>query len=49
MCKSPSHSGDCPEDVSLRQLAETANAELWQRCFDCHRFVELETGCNHMT
>lgn len=49
MCKDPSHTGDCPEDTALQQLVGTANAEQWQRCYQCNRFVELETGCNHMT
>ncbi|CAK3745156.1 Hypothetical predicted protein [Lecanosticta acicola] len=49
MCKSPSHSGDCPQDAALQQLVETADAHQWQRCYQCARFVELNTGCNHMT
>lgn len=49
VCKAPSHSGDCPEDTALLELVETANDAQWQRCFQCNRFVELSTGCNHMT
>lgn len=48
-CKSPSHSGDCPEDIALQQLVDAANTQQWQRCFRCNAFVELETGCYHMT
>ena len=48
-CKAPSHSGDCPEDTALTQLKQTADVEQWQRCYACSRFVQLETGCNHMT
>lgn len=48
MCKAPSHSGDCPEDEALQQLISIANAEEWQRCSECKRFVELNTGCNHI-
>lgn len=48
-CKDPSHSGDCPEDTALMELIETANEAQWQRCYQCHRFVELSTGCNHIT
>ncbi|KAK5130046.1 hypothetical protein LTR08_002520 [Meristemomyces frigidus] len=49
ICKAPSHTGDCPEDTELQQLVSTANTEQWQRCLDCKRFVQLETGCNHIT
>ncbi|RMY63200.1 hypothetical protein D0864_12701 [Hortaea werneckii] len=45
----PSHSGDCPEDEALQQLINIANAEEWQRCSECKRFVELDTGCNHIS
>ncbi|KAK3625050.1 hypothetical protein LTR56_013654 [Elasticomyces elasticus] len=48
-CKGPSHTGDCPEDTALRQLVNVAEHEQWQRCYTCNRFVELETGCNHIT
>lgn len=48
ICKAVSHSGDCPEDTALHQLVETAHSEQWQRCLDCYRFVELDTGCNHI-
>jgi hypothetical protein len=48
-CKAAAHTGDCPDDTALQQLVETAGNELWQRCFQCHRFVDLEQGCNHMT
>ncbi|RMX87040.1 hypothetical protein D0867_15703 [Hortaea werneckii] len=49
MCKALSHSGDCPEDEALQQLISIANAEEWQRCSECKRFVELNTGCNHIS
>ncbi|GAB1727524.1 hypothetical protein NU195Hw_g537t1 [Hortaea werneckii] len=49
MCKAPSHSGDCPEDEALQQLINIAHAEEWQRCSECKRFVELDTGCNHIS
>ena len=48
-CKTAAHFGDCPNDTSLQQLLETANSEGWQRCYQCLRVVELDTGCNHMT
>ena len=49
ICKAPSHTGDRPEDTSLQLLLATAEAEQWQRCLDCKRFIELEIGCFHMT
>lgn len=48
ICKGPSHSGDCPDDEALQQLIEAANVAQWQRCYQCTRFVELDSGCNHM-
>ena len=48
-CKAAAHTGDCPDDTALQQLLDTAGNEQWQRCYQCHRFVELEQGCNHMT
>lgn len=49
MCKSASHSGDCPHDSALNQLIDMATDQQWQRCYACNRFVELNIGCNHMT
>lgn len=49
MCKQPSHMGDCPQDTALQQFIDTANANQYQRCYQCNRFVELDHGCNHMT
>jgi hypothetical protein len=49
ICKSRSHTGDCPADQALQQLINTATTEQWQRCFECKRFVELLRGCNHIT
>jgi hypothetical protein len=48
-CKLAAHEGDCPADRGLQQLLQTATENGWQRCYNCHRLVELETGCNHMT
>lgn len=30
-------------------LSNLAKAEGWARCFSCKTFVELRTGCNHIT
>lgn len=49
ICKGPSHTGDCLDDTALRQLVDTAENSQWQRCYQCTRFVELGTGCNHIT
>lgn len=48
ICKAAAHAGDCPEDEALNMVLETAREEKWQRCYNCHRLVELDTGCNHM-
>ena len=49
MCKLEGHSGDCPSDLGLQQVLDTANENGWQRCYKCRGLVELEHGCNHMT
>jgi len=49
MCRNASHHGDCPEDIALQQVLQTAQEAGWQRCNNCHRLVELNTGCYHMT
>ena len=48
ICKS-THDGDCPADVALQQVLDTAQEHGWQRCYNCRRLVELEIGCNHIT
>ncbi|KAI1769902.1 hypothetical protein F4818DRAFT_456466 [Hypoxylon cercidicola] len=48
-CKNAQHIGDCPNDERLQQVIQLAREEGWQRCQNCRRMVELETGCNHMT
>ena len=49
ICRGPAHRGDCPEDTALQQVLQTAESVGWQRCYQCHALVELETGCNHMS
>jgi hypothetical protein len=49
ICKAKAHEGDCPADTDLQMVLATAAENGWQRCYSCHRLVELETGCNHMT
>ena len=48
ICKNNAHDGDCPEDLATQQVLETARENGWQRCYNCHRLVELDVGCNHM-
>ncbi|KAK3297438.1 uncharacterized protein B0H64DRAFT_124204 [Chaetomium fimeti] len=50
VCKGEAHSGsDCPQDPATQEMLRLAAAENWQRCYACARFVELDTGCNHIT
>ncbi|RPA83169.1 hypothetical protein BJ508DRAFT_207379 [Ascobolus immersus RN42] len=50
ICKKAAHVGsDCPEDDTLKQLQEVAEAAGWRSCIGCKRMVELTFGCDHMT
>lgn len=49
ICKNNAHDGDCPEDTATQQTLETGREQGWQRCYNCRRLVELDTGCNHIT
>lgn len=49
ICKGPFHEADCPEDTATLELLQIAEENGWQRCRTCHRMVELDTGCNHMS
>ncbi|EEH33161.2 IBR finger domain-containing protein [Paracoccidioides lutzii Pb01] len=48
-CKGSAHDRDCPNDILLEELLDTARENGWQRCYSCWRVVELDHGCNHMT
>ncbi|KAJ4385658.1 hypothetical protein N0V93_010087 [Gnomoniopsis smithogilvyi] len=49
ICKGPSHSGtDCPGDTGVQALLDVAAENGWQRCYQCHRIVELNFGCYHI-
>lgn len=48
-CKGNCDGSNCPNDESMKQLQEMADAEGWRRCRVCHRMVELKHGCNHIT
>ena len=49
ICKGPSHTSDCPEDDAAQELLRIATKNSWQRCRKCHRIIELDFGCNHMS
>lgn len=49
ICKSRSHTGDCPNDTATQQLLAIAHTNGWKRCRSCKRMIELDHGCNHMT
>lgn len=49
ICKGATHTGDCPQDTAAQELLRLAAENGWQRCYSCHRVVELEHGCNHMS
>jgi hypothetical protein len=50
-CKGPYHpEPPCPEDTSIDDLlADVARENHWPQCPGCKRYVEITTGCNHMT
>ncbi|KAH8883133.1 hypothetical protein GQ53DRAFT_664268 [Thozetella sp. PMI_491] len=49
ICKTQSHSGDCPKDTATQELLRVAEENGWQRCSHCRRVVELSRGCYHIT
>jgi hypothetical protein len=50
LCKGAAHVGqDCPEDPNHQAVLDLAQQEGWRACYSCHRMVELDTGCYHMT
>ena len=49
VCKGRGHTGDCPQDEGVQQVLAMATENQWRRCNNCHRVVELRTGCNHIT
>ncbi|VUC33395.1 unnamed protein product [Clonostachys rosea] len=48
-CKGFYHSGHCPDDAETKEILNMAGTNQWQRCYSCHRVVELSTGCYHIT
>ncbi|KAK3995554.1 hypothetical protein QBC44DRAFT_19021 [Cladorrhinum sp. PSN332] len=51
VCKGAAHPGsvECPDDPAAQEMVELAGQMGWQKCKPCGRFIELDTGCNHMT
>lgn len=49
ICKGASHKSDCPEDPAMKMLLQQAAENGWQRCHACHRLVELNFGCFHIS
>ncbi|KKZ60246.1 hypothetical protein EMCG_05056 [[Emmonsia] crescens] len=49
LCKKPAHSKNCVEEKLDQAFLELVRTEEWQKCFKCHSFVELRTGCYHIT
>ncbi|KAK0761166.1 hypothetical protein N5P37_006112 [Trichoderma harzianum] len=49
ICKGQSHDDHCPEDAATLEVLRIAKENGWQRCYSCHRLVDLSTGCNHIT
>jgi hypothetical protein len=50
-CKGPYHTEPpCPEDTTTDDLlADVARENHWPQCPGCKCYVEISTGCNHMT
>ena len=49
LCKKAAHESDCPQDAALQELLQVVAEKGWQRCYACHRVVELDYGCNHIS
>ncbi|KAI5242700.1 hypothetical protein E4T43_04621 [Aureobasidium subglaciale] len=48
-CKAVKHEGVCLVDnTDLEVFRELAVGEGWQECSQCHHFIELIAGCNHV-
>lgn len=48
-CKAPYHTGVCSKDAASQQILQLADENGWQQCYACHRVVELNFGCYHMS
>ena len=48
-CKANHHTGECNDDPGTQQVLDLAAQNGWQRCEECQRVIELNTGCYHMS
>lgn len=49
-CKQLAHEGqECSLSDDKRATTALAQAQGWQRCFRCGRWIERSEGCNHIT
>lgn len=50
ICKGAFHLGeDCPQDPATQEILALAKENGWVGCYNCHRLVELNLGCNHIS
>lgn len=50
ICRRVAHKGsDCPQDPAVVSLMTLAETQGYKQCLSCHRLVEIEFGCNHVT
>ncbi|KJZ78186.1 hypothetical protein HIM_02224 [Hirsutella minnesotensis 3608] len=49
LCKGAAHDKECPQDEASQEVLRIAQKNGWQRCKNCHRMVELDYGCNHIS
>jgi hypothetical protein len=50
VCKGASHDAEaCPGGQSIQLRQDLTSQFGWQECSSCHRLVELNTGCFHIT
>lgn len=48
-CGSNAHEGQCSEDPAVQQPQQLARQEKWMQCVNCHRWMELRSGCDHIS
>lgn len=49
-CKKPAHEGqECLLSQDERATTALAQAQGWQRCFRCGRWIDRKQGCSHIT
>ena len=50
-CRGQRHSikEPCPQDTTLQMTLQEAEKQGWRQCYNCNAFVELRSGCIHIT